>query len=44
MQKYDFFGDEEIITNSKLKSKYVTSSWAIIYALPAEKFIEILSS
>lgn len=44
MRKFDFFGDEEIISNSKFRSKYASVTWAVLFALPATRFEELLSS
>ena len=44
MRKFDFFGDEEIISNSKFRSKYASVGCTILFALPAGKFEVILSS
>lgn len=38
MRRFDFFGDEEIISNSKFRSKYASVGCAVLFALPAEKF------
>lgn len=44
LKQFDFFGDEEIISNSKFKSKYISKSWTIVFTMPADKFIAKLNS
>jgi hypothetical protein len=42
--RFEFFGDEEIVTNSKYKSKYIAEGWVVLFAMPAERFTAGLSS
>ena len=44
MRQFDFFGDEEIISNTKFKSKYAAVGWVILFALPVDRFQALLSS
>lgn len=33
MPQFSFFGDEELVSNSKFKSKYVTASWVVLFSM-----------
>lgn len=44
MRRFDFFGDEEIISSSKFRSKYASVGFTILFALPAQRFETLLNS
>lgn len=44
LSRFEFFGDEEIISNSKFKSKYLAEGWVILFAMPVEHFVGTLTS
>jgi hypothetical protein len=44
MRRFDFFGDEEIISSSKFRSKYASVGCAVLFALPADRFEALLTS
>lgn len=43
IEKFDFFGDEEMMDNLKLKATFVASSWTILLKMSADDFFKILN-
>jgi hypothetical protein len=44
IKRFGFFGDEEIMTNSKFKSRYIASGWVILFVIEADKFMGLLTA
>jgi len=43
MKRYDFFGDEEILENTRFKAKYVANEPTIIFRMDSEAFYKLLN-